>query len=105
MAMIGILSFFIESSSSIFEVWFACFMLLSGYLVPLELFPDWVKTLTYMLPFRYMLGLPVEILIGSAAPDELAKGLAVQWAYALSCMVAALALWRANVRRFGAFSG
>jgi viologen exporter family transport system permease protein len=105
MAMIGILSFFIESSSSIFEVWFACFMLLSGYLVPLELFPSWVKTLTYMLPFRYMLGLPVEILIGSAAPGELAKGLAVQWAYALSSMAAALALWRAGVRRFGAFGG
>jgi ABC-2 type transport system permease protein len=105
MAIIGMMSFFIESSTSIFEVWLACFMLLSGYLLPLELFPDWARTLTYLLPFRYMLGFPVEILIGAAEPAEVARGLAVQWAYALSCIAAALALWRVGVRRFGAFGG
>ncbi len=105
MAMIGIMSFFIDSSSSLFEVWFACFMLLSGYLVPLELFPGWVKTVTYVLPFRYMLGFPVEILIGSAYPGEVVRGLALQWAYVLSCVGGALVLWRAGVRRFGAFGG
>ena len=40
MAVIGMLSFFIDSSASVFEVWLACFMLLSGYLVPLDLFPS-----------------------------------------------------------------
>jgi ABC-2 type transport system permease protein len=99
------MSFFIESSMSIFEVWLACFMLLSGYLVPLELFPGWVKTLTYVLPFRYMLGFPVEILIGAADPGELWRGLAIQWAYAAGSTVCALLLWRAGVRRFGAFGG
>jgi len=105
MAIIGMLSFFVESSSSIFEVWLACFMLLSGYLLPLELFPGWVRTLANVLPFRYTLGFPVEVLIGVATPSEIAQGLAVQWGYAAASFLVAIALWRAGVRRFGAFGG
>ena len=88
-----------------FEVWLACFMLLSGYLLPVELFPGWVKTLTYALPFRYMLGFPVEILIGAATRADIARGLLVQWAYCGACFVLAMAVWRAGVRRFSAFGG
>jgi ABC-2 type transport system permease protein len=105
MAIIGIMSFFIESSTSVFEVWLACFMLLSGYLLPLELFPGWVRTVAYWLPFRYTLGFPVEILIGAADPNEVAWGLGVQWSYAALCVALGLGLWRLGVRRFGAFGG
>ncbi len=105
MAVIGMLSFFIESSSSVFEVWLACFMLLSGYLVPLDLFPGWVRALTDVLPFRYMLGFPVEVLIGTASRDEVLRGLAIEWSYCAGCFVLALVVWRAGVRRFGAFGG
>jgi ABC-2 type transport system permease protein len=105
MAIIGTLSFFLESSASIFEVWLACFMLLSGYLLPLELFPGWVRSLSYVLPFRYMLGFPVELLIGIETRDEIVRGLAVQWTYCLLAGGLALAAWRAGLRRFGAFGG
>jgi ABC-2 type transport system permease protein len=105
MAVIGMLSFYIDSSFSVFEVWLACFMLLSGYLVPLDLFPDWVRTLTYVLPFRYMLGFPVEVLIGTAPQGEILRGLAIEWSYCAGCFALALVVWRAGVRRFGAFGG
>jgi ABC-2 type transport system permease protein len=105
MALIGTLSFFIESSASVFEVWLACFMLLSGYLVPLELFPGWVKDLAMVLPFRYMLGFPVEVLIGALGPHEIVHGLATQWSYCVGSCLLALVMWRAGVRRFAAFGG
>jgi len=105
MAVIGMLSFFIDSSSSVFEVWLACFMLLSGYLVPLDLFPDWVRSITYVLPFRYMLSFPVEVLIGVAPPAEIVRGLLIEWSYSAASVVLALVVWRAGVRRFGAFGG
>ncbi len=105
MAMIGTLSFFMESSYSIFEIWLACFMLLSGYLLPLELFPEWVRRVTYALPFRYMLSFPVEILIGLASPAEIARGLLVQGSYCVGSCLAAIVVWRVGVRRFGAFGG
>jgi ABC-2 type transport system permease protein len=105
MAIIGTLSFFMESSASIFEAWLACFMLLSGYLVPLQLFPHWLRQITDFLPFRYMLGFPVELLIGRSTPDQVVRGLLVQWAYCLASCAGALAMWRSGVRRFSAFGG
>jgi ABC-2 type transport system permease protein len=105
MIIVGSLSFFMESSMSIFEVWLAFFMLLSGYLVPLELFPSWVRTVAEILPFRYTLGFPVEILIGMSSDADIARGLAIQLAYGGGAAVLALALWRAGLRRFGAFGG
>lgn len=105
MAIVGSLSFFMESSSSIFEIWLACFMLLSGYLVPLELFPGWVRDAAYFLPFRYTLGFPVEILIGMSPPGEIGRGLLVEGAYVVVSFVTAIALFRAGLRRFAAFGG
>ena len=105
MVMIGALSFFMESSSSIFEVWLAGFMLLSGYLVPLELFPSWMRTLADALPFRYTLGFPVEVLIGVSDDRAIAHGLSMQAIYAVVSAAGALTMWNVGVRRYGAFGG
>jgi ABC-2 type transport system permease protein len=105
MVIVGSLSFFMESSMSVFDIWLALFMLLSGYLVPLELFPSWVRSLAEALPFRYTLGFPVEVLIGMSDDAAIVRGLAIQFAYGIGAAIVALALWRAGVRRFGAFGG
>jgi ABC-2 type transport system permease protein len=105
MALVGTLSFFMESSSSVFEIWLMSFMLLSGYLIPLELFPPWAKTVAELLPFRYTLGFPVELLIGMVPPGGIARGLAIQWSYVVTSAFGALLFWRAGIRRFGAFGG
>lgn len=105
MAVIGSLAFFLSSSTSVFELWLMTFMLLSGYVVPLELFPGWVRTVAEMLPFRYTLGFPVEVVIGVMPLDQALGNLFVQWAYAGASLVLALVVFRAGVRRFGAFGG
>src|SRR5262249_50287990 len=64
MSIVGSLAFFIESATSLFEIWLGLFGVLSGYLVPLELFPAWVRAISKALPFRYMLGFPVEMITG-----------------------------------------
>jgi ABC-2 type transport system permease protein len=105
MAMIGTLAFFFESSTAVFEVWLVAFMLLSGYLVPLELFPPWMRAASAALPFRYTLAFPVEVLTGMLDRAGVIHDLAVQWAYVVAAAAAALLGWRAGVRRFAAFGG
>jgi ABC-2 type transport system permease protein len=105
MAIIGTLSFFMESSTSVFEIWLMSFMLLSGYLIPLELFPAWVRSIAYVLPFRYTLGFPVELLIGMVPIGSVVGGLLIEWAYVGVSFVGAVWFWRAGVRRYGAFGG
>ena len=47
---IGALSFFIDSSIKIMDVWLAAFFVFSGYLFPLELFPEWLRVAAQWLP-------------------------------------------------------
>lgn len=102
---IGALSFTMESSVKIMDVWLAAFFVFSGYLFPLDLFPPWLKAVTAWLPFRYQLGLPVELMTGVHSLPEALALLARQWAWAGAFLVASLALWRVGVRRFQAFGG
>jgi len=101
---IGALAFFLEKSTSLVEVYFGLFMLLSGYLVPLDLMPGWLGQVSTWLPFRYMLGTPVELLIGRM-PDvgTAAAAVAAQWTWATIMLGAGTLVWRAGIRRFEAY--
>lgn len=105
MAMIGTLAFFFESSTAVFEVWMVAFMLLSGYLVPLELFPSWLRATASALPFRYTLAFPVEVMTGMLKGSDALRDLAVQWAYVLGAGALTLLGWRKGLQRFGAYGG
>jgi ABC-2 type transport system permease protein len=105
MAIVGSLAFFMESSTAVFEVWLVAFMLLSGYLVPLELFPEGLREIVRFLPFRYMVAYPVELVSGLMDRGRALQELGVQWAFVVLCGLGALAAWRAGVRRFGAYGG
>jgi ABC-2 type transport system permease protein len=101
---IGALSFFLEKSMSLVEVYFGLFMLLSGYIIPIALMPGWMAGIADWLPFRYMLGTPIEILIGKY-PDasSAAEAVAAQWAWAASMLAVAAFTWHRGVKRFEAY--
>jgi ABC-2 type transport system permease protein len=105
MALIGALAFVLESSTAVFELYLAAFMVFAGYLVPLDLFPPWLRQLSAVLPFRYSLAFPVELAIGMLDPARALLELAVQWTFASGTTAAALLAWRSGVRRFSAFGG
>jgi ABC-2 type transport system permease protein len=105
MLVMGTLGLFMERSTAIFEVWLGLFAVLSGYLVPLELMPAWVSRLAYWLPFRYMLGAPVELMIGKSDRAAAFQDLALQYGYITFFVLLAMLVWRAGVRRFEAFGG
>lgn len=103
---IGSLALFIDKSMAVFDVYLGLFAVLSGYLLPLELMPGWVEAAARALPFRYMLGFPVELMIGRfATAGDAAIELAIQWAWATAAVLGALAIWRRGIRRFEAFGG
>ena len=105
MVLMGSLSFFLESALGIFELWLGIHAILSGYLIPLEALPRWVRGAADVLPFRFLLGFPVETLIGLLDRRQALEALAAQWGYAALFAIAALAVWRAGLRRFSAYGG
>jgi ABC-2 type transport system permease protein len=105
MALIGVVGFYVDSSISLWQVWFGLYMLLSGYLVPLSLFPGWLRAAAQVLPFRYMLSFPVEILLGHFDRPGALWHLGLQLAWVVGLLGALSLFWRAGVRRFNAYGG
>jgi ABC-2 type transport system permease protein len=104
-AMVGTLGLYIESSIAVWELWLGCFMLFSGYLLPLELFPPWLERLSRALPFAYLQAVPVEILTGLHSRAAALRALGWQWTYAAAAFTAMLWFWRRATRRFAAYGG
>ncbi len=104
-AMCGILALYVDSSQSIWEVWLGGFMLLSGYLLPLSLFPHWAEHIARMLPFPYLQAVPVEMITGARSRVESLRGLGFQFLYAAVALVAMQLFWRRAIRRFAAYGG
>jgi ABC-2 type transport system permease protein len=103
--LIGTLSLFMESSLKLMDVWLAAFFVFSGYLIPIELFPPWLERITDWLPFRYQIGLGVEILTSRYDLGGALRMLAYQWSYVAVLAAGASWLWRAGLRRFAAYGG
>jgi ABC-2 type transport system permease protein len=103
LVFVGSLGLFVERSMAILDVYLGIFSLLSGYLVPLDLLPDWVQSLASTLPFKYMLAFQTELLTGRYELSRALTDLAVQWGYAALMITLALALWRRGIRRYEAF--
>ncbi len=102
---IGSLSLFMESSIKVMDIWLAAFFVFSGYLFPLDLFPPWLRAASEWLPFRYQIGLPVELMTGAHSFEQALQLLGRQWGWALGLGLLGVGLWNTGVKRFQAFGG
>jgi ABC-2 type transport system permease protein len=105
MALIGTLALWSESSMSLYDLWLALYTVLSGYVVPLELFPPRLGSVVRYLPFRSMLAFPVENMLGLVTREQALRDLALQWGYIAVFSVLAALMWRAGLKRFAAYGG
>jgi len=104
-AAIGCLSLFMSQSIKVMDVWFVCFSLFSGYLIPVELFPAWALPVVDVLPFRFVIGFPVQLMTGALSRGEALALLAGQWGWVAFFLGSTALLWRTGLKRFGAYGG
>ena len=104
-AMIGTLALRFESAASLFDAWLGFSNVLSGYLVPLDLFPGALRKLAAVLPFRFQLSFPVELMLGRWSRVEALELLAAQWAYVLVFLLVTRVAWRSGIRHYAAYGG
>ena len=104
---IGCLALYIESSAKVMDVYLAAFFVMSGYIVPVSLFPASVRAAGDVLPFRYQIGLPVELMTRAY---EGQRGLALemlgkQWLHVALGLLVTMVVWSRGVKRFEAYGG
>lgn len=89
------------STGSMGIVWtrIALTNLLSGALVPLAFFPDWLERLALLLPFQSIIHTPTMIFLEQADTLESLKLIGLQWFWGVTLWIAGKAMWNWAVRQ------
>jgi ABC-2 type transport system permease protein len=98
----AMISFWSTQSSNVFSLVYGVGQFMSGWIVPLALFPPGLRQIAYWLPYRSTLSFPLEILLGRATPPEIAFGFAVTALWITIFLVIYRLLWRLGLRRYEA---
>ena len=98
-------AFWTTRITAINQMFFVVMLFLSGQIAPLELMPRPVQVAATLLPFRWMVSFPVELLLGRLTPVETLTGFAAQLVWLAFSLVLLRLVWRAGVRRYSAVGG
>ena len=102
---LALLAFWATRADALLALQDSLVFLLAGQVAPVGLLPGVLHTAAVILPFRYMVGFPVEVLTGQVSPAGLATGLGIQIGWLGLALVLTALLWRLGLRRYSAVGG
>lgn len=102
---ISLLAFWTQKIDSLLSINDTLVFLLAGQVAPTVLLPGILRTVSVCLPFRYMLGLPVEILTGMLTGPEILKGILIQTVWMLAAIILQKVIFQNGIKRFTAIGG
>jgi ABC-2 type transport system permease protein len=79
--------------------------LLAGQVAPVALLPGLLQEAAALLPFRYMLGFPVEVLTGQLDRVAVLTGFGLQIGWLMVALALFLVVWRSGLKRYSAVGG
>lgn len=101
----ALLAFWTQKIESLLSVNDTLVFLLAGQVAPIALLPGVMKSLAVALPYRYMMGFPVELLLGKLKPEEILIGFTIQLGWTLAAFLASRVIWRIGIRHYTAVGG
>jgi ABC-2 type transport system permease protein len=99
---VSLVGFWTTRMGAIDQMYYVSVLFLSGQVAPLALFPPQIRTLATLLPFRWMVAFPVELLLGRLEPREVLTGCLMQVGWLALGLVLLAGAWRIGVRRYSA---
>jgi len=95
-------AFWTTRVSAINQIHFMAMLFFSGQIAPLALLPAPLRVAAYVLPFRWSVGFPVELILGRLTLTEAVTGLAVQAGWVIVGLTILRFAWRASVKKYSA---
>ncbi len=95
-------AFWTTRIGAINQTYFVLVLFLSGQLAPLSLFPQPIQVVAAILPFQWMIGFPVELLLGQVTPRGTLIGLGAQLVWVVLAYFLLRTVWKAGVRIYSA---
>jgi ABC-2 type transport system permease protein len=99
---LSLAAFWTTRVGAVNQTYFMFVLLFSGQLAPLSLMPAAVQTAGQILPFYWMLGFPVRLLLGQLSITESLVGIGIQAVWAIVAIVLMRLMWRAGIKVYSA---
>ena len=102
---ISSIAFWIVEIGFLFEGVRIVIILLSGGIFPLEVFGETFVRITDLLPFKYTVSYPINVLNGKVAAEDILPHMLLQCFWIGACALLARGLWRVGSQRYVAVGG
>jgi ABC-2 type transport system permease protein len=84
------------------QTYYILMLFLSGQFAPLALLPLPIQIFSYILPFRWLISYPIDLISGRLSLNEALIGLVVQTVWLAAAYVLLRVVWRAGVKVYSA---
>jgi len=102
---LALLAFWATRADALLAVQDTLIFLLAGQVAPIALLPGALQTAAVILPFRYMVGFPVEVLTGQVSGAALQSGLLIQTGWLAVSVLLSAVMWRQGLKHYTAAGG
>jgi ABC-2 type transport system permease protein len=102
---VALLAFWATRADALLALQDTLVFLLAGQVAPVVLLPGLLRTVAVVLPPRYMVAFPVEVLTGQTTGTDLVGGLGIQAGWLLIAALLYRLLWCRGVRHYTAVGG
>ncbi len=102
---LALFAFWMTRSDALLSIQDTLIFLLAGQVAPVVLLPGILRNIAILLPFRYMISFPIEVLLGRLSVPELLMGLGYQISWGAIAFVLFITTWRRGLRHYAAIGG
>ncbi len=99
---LALAAFWTTRVSALNQAYFMAMLFFSGQIAPLELLPQPVRIVAFVLPFRWTIGFPAELLLGRLTPAQALTGVGMQLAWLAAGVLVMKRVWRAGLKVYSA---
>ncbi|KYD30415.1 multidrug ABC transporter permease [Geobacillus sp. NFOSA3] len=101
----GLLGFWITKVTAVYSLLEVISLFLSGRIAPLSMLPPLLQQWSVFLPFRYMIGFPIDIITGAINQKEIMTGFWIAFIWVVLFIIAVQWLWKAGLKKNQAVGG
>ncbi|MNG07490.1 hypothetical protein D3C84_907930 [compost metagenome] len=97
--IIGVLAFYFKYTFGLRMMKGAILALFTGALIPISLFPDWLRFIADVLPFKYMVYVPVSVYMGTLSWADTITAILIQLGWLVGIMAFIRVIWAVALRK------
>ncbi len=99
---LGLVAFWTDQATAFESLLFTVYMVFGGALFPIDLLPPPAQAIIALTPFPYMIGFPVDAMLGKLSGIELLRGFGMQLVWTLVFIGTRQLAWRHGLKRYSA---